>query len=249
MSRHDQTVLDVSPSQRAFFWHGKDGKLSSPIEGEGGGWETIEPPFSFALIDGRGFTITGKENLNSDRRVKSNIAHPAYSTVLKVEWKDNGAVIAEGQWKGIKSSVQAVSRGRWTANVFILFNSGGEYQVGTLMLHGRAAAAWLKFFRDNKDVVTRNVITISGTETVKGDTDSEIPVFKVGKELPDSFNEKADAAYKELHEYLTKYFQSDAKSEMEQVEEQINGEVEKAVNATEAAKEEPETVDDDDLPF
>lgn len=266
MSRHSQTQELQSLVEKTFMWNGRDGKLSHLNE-QGDDWVTPKLPFTFLLVEGGCFSITGKEKNGSERRVKSNMGHRDYSSRLTVKWKDTGDVIAEGEWGGIKNKVQQFAQqAKWTAKIYILYKEGAEYKIGQLQLKGRAVSTWMNFRKENLAKITRCAISIMGSTThaaTDSGMESEVPDFKLGKEVTAGADEAAESAYAAVHSFLKEYFEKLGQGEDLEEKDGMDrhmtsgGTEQKAAGAGGDPFDEPlpvtngtETTDDDgDLPF
>ena len=169
MSRTKQVTRTESPVQAHIFFNGDLGKFSV-MQGEDSGLQELPFPLRFIVVDDGAHRITGKKDLDRDSpKFKSNIAHDAYSTRLRV-WLDNDpeTILGEGTW-GSMSARLAPLGAKYTKLLFILTDLGQGKILACMHLKGRAFSAWVDMVKKKKiDPCGDLSFLIRGTETMAG---------------------------------------------------------------------------------
>lgn len=214
MSRTQESVSSsiTSPVSKRYSMQMNTGKISYQ-QGDDGIFNEVPLPFHFILLDSEAFRIAGK-NMALKRNIKSNLAHRKLAPIVSVfyEKDTNHAALplASGLWRDIKEQVTEVG-GRWS---YVLYAATPDGEIITLTLRGRGGSEWLKFLesqglpqqKDAASYFADSYFSITGTKIFKGDVDSYVPVFSMGKISKQETKELANRLDVEVAVYFNQLF-------------------------------------------
>ena len=249
MSRSNPTENQPHPCTRWFEWSGESGTLAyyDKVKEEK---INIGSKFKFILLDS--LAVVKGWHDPSESGITSNEVRDTKAERMVVK-AFKGGILAEGFYASIRDRVKSVG-GHFTSNLYIAFKGEQGLQLGSLQLKGAALNAWVDFSKDNRAVLYKKAITITGFEEgKKGKITSRVPVFKSVELAPESDAEAGKIDKDILQPYLAGYFK---RTRIDQVSapaaaEPPQGDDEPPVSepGPEAQPDEPPTDDSDSVPF
>lgn len=204
MSRTRESTNIASPVETFIFFNGNTGKFGRPVE-DGEGMVDIELPLNFVVLDDAAYRIGGEtRGGGTKRKITSNLAHRDFGRRLTVTYKDNGALIAEGEWSQIQGTVKDLG-GKYTMVLYCLVKMDEKYRICALHLRGRALAEWFKFSK-GKNVCGDFFYSVRSVSKTQGeDVDSYVPHYSEHK-IPAAVLEEAFEADAILQAWLESFF-------------------------------------------
>lgn len=176
MSRTRESTVIASPVEAYIYFQGNTGKFGKSADGQEG-MEDVPLPLTFVVLDDGAYRIGGETRGGGNKRkIGSNLAHRDFGNHLVVNYKDNGANLAEGFWKDIKQRVTDIG-GKYTLVLFVLTKIDGAYKMAAIHLRGRALSEWFKFIK-GKNTMGEFAYTVKSVIKTEGEEiDSFIPIF------------------------------------------------------------------------
>lgn len=173
----------------------------------------VELPLKFLFLE-HYHTVKGWHDA-TQKGIVSNEVYAIGSEPLSVK-TFGGLEIASGIYKEIKDKVK-LSGGVYFRSVYVMLEDG---TIANLQLKGAVVGGLSKesslskievngyseFYRQNNHLLDNQWVVIkSVADAKKGATKFSIPVFEVGDKITSKENEMANAAAKELQEYMNVY--------------------------------------------
>ena len=196
MSRKDEFVSsNPNPAQKWLEWK-SDSKQLGYYDKATSENKLVPLPFSFLVLKEM-HTVTGWHD-NSGSGIYSN--EVKFISQEEVDVKSyKGGAIKKGIYKEIKSDIQAAG-GHYTKSIYAMTKQGTLINI---RLKGSATQAWGDFSDKCRNRLTDEWVTLTGAEDrIKGKVSFSVPVFAFAGAISKEDEEKADAGYKEIDDFL-----------------------------------------------